>query len=835
MATGTLSSPEVNTTGQEIEFTVTGGTWASDITVDPDKCTISLTSESYTGTTLGTTTRDTTIIAATYSGGILTAELVEPIHDDDTLITVVCDAGLFDDGTDTSAALSSTSVSNGSALDYAVPFCVTASKVYEKVTSTYNARAIAAAGAYSGHVENYGIAAVEFNLLEPIEATSVGTFTDGETITGGTSGATAELIEQVSNTLFIRSLDGTWSASETITGDTSGATCTYSSGGRKATRTTTSLDDLPRLGTNGWQSTYQAFEVDFDITTDFSGGAADRVWLTLDVKAYPTIGDAGAIRTDSERYVFSNTGTAYDALERWVDPTGDFTLSANTDDTLTEGERIVGDTSGAEAIVNQDYATNQSSISVSYVRGSWSGTEVFTADGGATGTISSIAWNGDNSNAGTSGAPMQTLQKAVKDCEDTSTDGTASWSTIYLKAGKNMLGPYSFSLWPDTTDGPVTITRDTGVGITDAVISGSCDATDTNANDGLRTNLIRLYDLKVDFKWFGAGNSNIGFGMLSTGSTPGGGIMGGKSGLILDTVEMEGFGKSDQKGMGNLWHDSAFDGGVYVYNSEFHDLAQAQGGGTQIDCDVYLVGSDWHRAGSNNVCVNCKISMNATGSPIHADIWQFEGTGIRHYENTGMYQVLAYDLERTQIGPFFNGENSSSDDTRSRIISGFMALCIQEPDDTVNIAQIDDCFLKGWYCYNNSFGDTIYYRNNAKQENSWWRRNYWRALNTSGAVFQKTGSLDNHDAGGSHTISYQLTEGGNNGSQFEDFDTTYLPSSSGDLRSRGYTDVIMPKDVNGTAWLTDGTDAIGAVSVSGEPVSISSSFVPYKKPLSLLF
>jgi hypothetical protein len=45
MATGTLSSPVANSTGQEIEFTVTGGTWAGSISVDPDKCTINITSE----------------------------------------------------------------------------------------------------------------------------------------------------------------------------------------------------------------------------------------------------------------------------------------------------------------------------------------------------------------------------------------------------------------------------------------------------------------------------------------------------------------------------------------------------------------------------------------------------------------------------------------------------------------------------------------------------------------------------------------------------------------------------------------------------------------------
>jgi len=56
-----------------------------------------------------------------------------------------------------------------------------------------------------------------------------GTFTQGETITGGTSGETAEVLADNSGTLLVRSVSGAFTASETITGGTSSETATFDS------------------------------------------------------------------------------------------------------------------------------------------------------------------------------------------------------------------------------------------------------------------------------------------------------------------------------------------------------------------------------------------------------------------------------------------------------------------------------------------------------------------------------------------------------------------------------------------------------------------------------
>ena len=56
-----------------------------------------------------------------------------------------------------------------------------------------------------------------------------GTFTQGETITGGTSTRTAEVLADNGTTLLVRSVSGAFTATETITGGTSSETATFDS------------------------------------------------------------------------------------------------------------------------------------------------------------------------------------------------------------------------------------------------------------------------------------------------------------------------------------------------------------------------------------------------------------------------------------------------------------------------------------------------------------------------------------------------------------------------------------------------------------------------------
>ena len=62
-----------------------------------------------------------------------------------------------------------------------------------------------------------------------ITGVNAASFTDGETITGGTSGAKATVHKnQAANKIYVKDVSGTFSSSETLTGNKSGTTATFS-------------------------------------------------------------------------------------------------------------------------------------------------------------------------------------------------------------------------------------------------------------------------------------------------------------------------------------------------------------------------------------------------------------------------------------------------------------------------------------------------------------------------------------------------------------------------------------------------------------------------------
>ena len=109
------------------------------------------------------------------------------------------------------------------------------------------------------------------SFVRTFELSSVsGTFTEGETVTGGTSAITGEVARWDSATsyLYLINMTGTFTVSEILTGATSLATGTYST---KITTTETSetlqtIDD----STSEQTSSNKQFEVDADSVFDFS-------------------------------------------------------------------------------------------------------------------------------------------------------------------------------------------------------------------------------------------------------------------------------------------------------------------------------------------------------------------------------------------------------------------------------------------------------------------------------------------------------------------------------------------------------------------------------------
>jgi hypothetical protein len=96
-------------------------------------------------------------------------------------------------------------------------------------SNAYGEYAVYSAGFDAGETANTGTVKGTMLVYTNVLTTS---FQDGETITGGTSGATAKVVnvQAEPKRIYIVNKSGTFQASETVTGGTSGATATLTSG-----------------------------------------------------------------------------------------------------------------------------------------------------------------------------------------------------------------------------------------------------------------------------------------------------------------------------------------------------------------------------------------------------------------------------------------------------------------------------------------------------------------------------------------------------------------------------------------------------------------------------
>ena len=96
-------------------------------------------------------------------------------------------------------------------------------------SNAYGEYAVYSAGFDAGETANTGTVKGTMLVYTNVLSTS---FQDGETITGGTSGATAKVVnvQAEPKRIYIVNKSGTFQASETVTGGTSGATATLTSG-----------------------------------------------------------------------------------------------------------------------------------------------------------------------------------------------------------------------------------------------------------------------------------------------------------------------------------------------------------------------------------------------------------------------------------------------------------------------------------------------------------------------------------------------------------------------------------------------------------------------------
>ena len=96
-------------------------------------------------------------------------------------------------------------------------------------SNAYGEYAVYSAGFDSGETANQGTVKGQMLVYTNVLTTS---FQDGETITGGTSGATAKVVnvQAEPKRIYFVNKSGTFQSSETVTGGTSGATATLTSG-----------------------------------------------------------------------------------------------------------------------------------------------------------------------------------------------------------------------------------------------------------------------------------------------------------------------------------------------------------------------------------------------------------------------------------------------------------------------------------------------------------------------------------------------------------------------------------------------------------------------------
>lgn len=840
---GVVTSPAISTDGKKVSFTL-GGMVAASITgfESGKSATLACIREGYSGTTLGTkssTAIRTAFLSSTDSSGnaLVTLTLEEPIHDDDTSVTITIDESAFSDGSITNTAASAMATTNSSTADYATPVCLIVSKHWsEKAVTTVPVDVFACGAAYAGHRENLGIEAVRVELCEAITtASSPGTFTVGETITGGTSGATCRLVKQSTTTLWITDVvGGPFTSSETLTGGTSAASATFSSGGRSVVKTATALSKIDRYGTKGFQAQWQAFHTEFDVSTsggDWTGGPVDNQWLTVTAKAYPQVGDAASVRTAAETYVFADPDDDYDAKTAWVDSRGTITLTAGLTNDLDDGTDIAGATSAARAYLVGDHAMGTTSLKVSHIKGTFTADEDLNFDDVIASTTEtktmsgSPSWNASDGTGavGSSGTPFFTPYKAAAACQTASSDGTASWSTIYLMGssshkGRVILGQYLFADKISTHHGPVIIAVDPGIDdAANAMVAGVRD------NDGMRTHLVRI-DADIEFM-NGAQVSDDGFTEIKKNSATWdtGGIVGAGKRIALHGVTVRGKAPLVTMGSRSDWGQC---GGHYggEFNTVKNPRFNLGDGAVARDIKFSGAGGDCYRPDAQtngNGHFNGDISLDNTGSGVHGDCYQFVGSASTDlFQNHAFCFHWVHDLVDQQCAPFANHDNTQSDQIKSFAMVGN----IQESDGSSQLSQLDDTLLTDVFFYHNIWLDALLIRNDYTEINVWWVNNVladWQATLTGSVQPSACGKIDNHDIVGTGvTVGFDRTMGSSLAALFEDTaNDDYTPKAGSALLDR-WAEPQMPFDVYGTAMPTDGSGAVGALQV-GLPTATS--------------
>lgn len=529
---------------------------------------------------------------------------------------------------------------------------------------------------------------------------------------------------------------------------------------------------------------------------------------TLTPKAYPRIGDAGAIATGSVRYVYLDPSDAFDHKTAYVDRRGTAALSSGISADIADGDFLSGNTSGFEAIINGAASSGATSINLGYHKGTPSSGENVTIKRYPAGTTIATAtldgvptWNAD---AGTPALgdrdnPYKSFVLAATAIEAASSSASVSHSTMYMMEGWHM----GDGQW--------------------------------NAPTHLGAAIIRPDPLSSNVKWYGLGGilgrthcvKIVGvdtYIQANTAYNTDSGVAGGGSGPIHDAAKqfliLEGFkitGVGRTVTTVSILCDALFEcyfEGIWLYNTY-------NGGFTsQVikDCKFEYIASDATSPHNNSLNINSTyIDLSPGGTAAHGDVCQFSFAGPT--TNFTMFGFACDDDEAGgQPAPFCNGTAGSPTLSQIAFVHG-----TQPSNAAASLADLESVTVSSYYWYGNVHADTYNHSGSTVMSNGWFVGNVSNNINGNTTATWGAVSEYNHSVSETNMSSYETTTGSTIADLFEDPTTTFdwTPKLGTDIINAlpNEGEWIWAYDPDGVAINTSGGSAIGTYQAAAPSIT----------------
>jgi hypothetical protein len=419
------------------------------------------------------------------------------------------------------------------------------------------------------------------------------------------------------------------------------------------TGTTTALALRARHNANGRWELSPGFKVSFD-AADFG----NKEHADITATAYPAVGDANSIRTNG-RTIFVNKDDDYDTKVAYFDDSAD--VAGSGSGTFDDLEIVEQASTGATAVVWGAGQGGGGTLVIAGLRGTPDDSNVWTGDdSGATWTPSATpASNGSGTPAlNDRDNPYGSMGAAAAACEAASSDGTASFSTLYAKTAFSVGPDLGFGSRPLTNDGPVWVEPDPMASDpTRLIIHG------TKNSGGVRTACLGFRDLP-------AIREILNSTPQVSEELPGGGMA-----ILLDNVSYDATKVGGTaSGVAALTKTSNFAAGVFYTGCLLENYRTGTDFDSIVDCKILGHGEDPFTGSNNGSVTNSTVTTSVAGGA-HSGCWQVSNAGNA---NRGLYFVD------------FSGIDTSTGDGAGTSAG---ALTLQAFDDELVSAAIVGCLF----------------------------------------------------------------------------------------------------------------------------------------------